>query len=72
MSIKNGTIANRTHDLSAFGAVPQPTAPLRVPPPLDRVVLSNDNIYDLQNRKTEVPWSQEPAAIFREVLSLTQ
>jgi hypothetical protein len=31
MSIKNSndTIGNRTHDLSAFSAVPQPTAPPR-------------------------------------------
>jgi hypothetical protein len=30
MSMKNDTIANRTHDLSACSAVPQPTAPPRV------------------------------------------
>ena len=33
MSMKNsnGTIGNRTRDLPAFSAVPQPTAPPRVP-----------------------------------------
>jgi hypothetical protein len=33
MSMKNSndTIGNRTHDLPAFSAVPQPTAPLRAP-----------------------------------------
>jgi len=35
MSMKNSndTIGNRTHDLSACSAVPQPTAPLLASPP---------------------------------------
>jgi len=67
--MKNGTIGNRTRNLPTFGAVPQLTAP---PSAHVRVVLLNDNIYDLQTRKREVLWSLEPAATIREVLSLTQ
>jgi len=51
MSMKNSsdTIGNRTRDLLACGAVPQPTAPLRTP--TENIVLhKNDAICMLGNQ----------------------
>jgi len=41
MKNSSDTIGNRTRDLPACSAVPQPTAPPRAPPPLPQTVIFN-------------------------------
>ena len=56
MKIPNDTIGNRTRDLLACSAVPQPTAPTRAP-----VIISNKRqiLPQLFHKQVNQTWEQE-------------